>query len=116
MSFLESMGLAAISLLALYLIKRISEYLDWKKTGYQQDDRVYKAAGEFAHGASPGDIRRILINCINFDEEDIEEILSRTLPHRIDKDGGYLAFIKAVNKVLGQEVYSESHHIGNLKP
>ncbi|WP_336078390.1 hypothetical protein [Paenibacillus sp. 203] len=28
------------------------------------------------------------------------------LPHRNDTDGGYLAFIKAVNRVLGQEVYS----------
>ncbi|MCP3781165.1 MULTISPECIES: hypothetical protein [Paenibacillus] len=40
------------------------------------------------------------------DENQVEETMLLALPHRNDTDGGYLAFIKAVNRVLGQEVYS----------
>ncbi len=106
MSILESIGLISISLLLLYIFKKIFECLS-ERTDYQADGRVYKAAGEFARGASSDDIRSVLANCIDFDERDAEEILSRALPHRADGDGGYGAFLKAVNEALGEDVYGE---------
>jgi hypothetical protein len=108
MSFLESVGLVSISLLLLYLIKKSSDHFYLKKADYQADGRVYKAAGEFVRGASSGDIRGLLANCIDFDEKDIEEILSRAFSHRSDADGGYGAFLKAVDEVLGEDVYGET--------
>jgi hypothetical protein len=106
-SFLAKIGLITIVLLLLYIIKKISDYFYFKKDNYQENDKVYKAAREFAQGAPFDDISGLLANCIDFDEEDTEEVLSRSFPHRTDEDGGYNAFIKAVNKVLGGDVYRE---------
>ncbi len=99
MRFLESMGLIAISLLVLYIIKKINDYIEWKRTGCQQNEKVYRAAGEFAQGASYQAVTNLLVRCIDFDEEDAAEVWAQSLPHRTDKDGGYGAFVKAANKV-----------------
>ncbi len=107
MRFLESMGLIAISLLVLYIIKKINDYIEWKRTSYQPNEHVYRAAEEFAQGAAYQDVMNLLESCIDFDEEDAAEVWAQSLPHRTDKDGGYGVFIKAVNKVLGEDVYSE---------
>lgn len=108
MSFLESIGLIAISLLVFYIIKKISNYIDWKRISYPQNEKVYRAAGEFVQGASYYDVMNLLESCIDFDGEDAAEIWAKALPHRTDEDGGYGAFIKAVNRVLGKDIYSES--------
>ncbi|MBT2288916.1 hypothetical protein J7E73_07125 [Paenibacillus albidus] len=41
----------------------------------------------------------------------IEQVLSLALPYRNDSDGGYDAFIQAVNQVLGEEVYQINNSI-----
>ena len=109
-SFLENVGLVAISFLVIYIEKKISEYYYFKQLSFYESDKIYKAADEFIHGASFDDVKAILEKCLDFDEEDIEKILSQSIPHRTDKDGGYRAFIKTVNKVLGEDVYSEHCH------
>lgn len=105
-NILAKFGFTTIVLLLFYIIKKISDYFYLKKANYQEDDKVYKAAREFSQGAPFNDIRDTLENCLDFDEEDTEEILSQSFPHRSDEDGGYNAFIKAVNKVLGEDVYN----------
>ncbi|MDY8047481.1 hypothetical protein [Paenibacillus polymyxa] len=65
-----------------------------------------KAAQKFALGTPVDEIREILTNSYELDENQVEETMLLALPHRNDTDGRYLAFIKAVNRVLGQEVYS----------
>jgi len=109
-SFLENVGLMAISFLVIYVYKKILEYYDFKRSSLYENDKVYKAANEFVHGASSDDVKVILESCFDFDEEDSEKILSRSIPYRTDKDGGYRAFIRSVNKVLGEDVYSERIH------
>ena len=109
-NFLENVGLVAISFLIIYIAKKISEYYNFKQLSFYEDDRIYKAADEFIHGVSSDDVKVILGKYLDFDEEDIEKILSQSIPHRADKDGGYRAFIKTVNKVLGEDVYSEHCH------
>lgn len=104
MNILQNIGLISICLLLLYILKKIFDCLS-ERTDCQADGRVYKAAGEFARGASSEDIASILDNCIDLDEKDAEEILSRALSHRGDVDGGYGAFLKAVNEALGEDVY-----------
>lgn len=107
-SFLTDFGFFAICFLVVYLYKKILEYHDLKRLRLHEDEKIYKAAEEFAHKASSDDVKKILSNC--FTEKNAEKILSQAFPHRTDKDGGYRAFIRSVNKVLGENVYSEQCH------
>lgn len=109
-NLLENAGIMAISFLAIYACKKILEHYDLKRTKFCEDKKVYKAADEFVHGAPSDNVKVLLASCLDFDEEDVEKILSRSIPHRTDKDGGYRVFIKAVNEVLGEDVYSEQFH------
>ena len=109
-SFLENAGLMAISFLIIYIAKKISEHYYFKQSSLYESDKIYKAADEFIQGASFNDVKAILEKCLDFDEEDIEKILSQSIPHRTDKDGGYRAFMKTVNKVFGEDVYGEHCH------
>ena len=106
-SFLENAGMIAIALLVIFSLKKIYDYEYLKRAGYYEDDKVYQAADQFARGLSPDHIKSILASCVDFDGEDAETIVLKASPHRADKDGGYRAFIKSVNRVLGEAVYSE---------
>ena len=109
-SFFKNVGMLAIAFVIIYGYKKILEYYDFKRSGFYENDQVYKAADEFVLGAASDDVKALLTSCFDFDKEDADEILSRSLPHRTDKDGGYHAFITSVNKVLGIDVYSEQCH------
>lgn len=109
-SFLANVGLLAIIFVIIYGYKKLQDYYYFKPSGFYENEKIYKAADEFVHGASSDDIKAILTNCLDFDKEDAEEILSLSIPHRTDKDRGYKAFIKSVNKVLGADVYKEQQH------
>lgn len=99
-SILANLGLTAIAILIIYIIKKIDDYFFNKKTGADVSDKVFKAAKTFAQGGSADEIRNILLNCIDFDEEGIEEVLLLSYPHKTDNDGGYHAFLEAVKKEL----------------
>ncbi len=104
--FLENFGLMAIFFVVIYGYKKILEYYDLKQSSFYENEKVYEAANEFAHGASSNEVKVILVSCFDFDMDDAEKILSRSIPHKTDKDGGYRAFIRSVNKILGEDVYS----------
>jgi hypothetical protein len=70
-----------------------------------QDEKVYRAARAFAMQSSEETIKDILLDSIDFDEDRVEEIMSMIKFQRDNIDGGYAAFIKAVNQVLGNQVY-----------
>jgi 3-deoxy-D-manno-octulosonate 8-phosphate phosphatase KdsC-like HAD superfamily phosphatase len=108
--FLANVGLLAIAFVVIYAYKKIQDYYYFKHSAFYENERIYEAAHEFVRGVSVNDIKAILASCLDFDEEDAEKILSQALPHRTDKDGGYGAFIRSVNKVLGEDVYSEQCH------
>ncbi|MCL6604968.1 MAG: hypothetical protein K6T94_19055 [Paenibacillus sp.] len=103
---LRNVGLISIMLVLMYTIKKIYDNIYLQRAGLYEDDNVYKAAKEFAQGAPLEDVRGILTNCIDFDDKGMEKIMSLAHPYRTQKDGGYQAFIKAVNNVLGEDVYS----------
>ncbi|APB75878.1 MULTISPECIES: hypothetical protein [Paenibacillus] len=106
---LTSAGLISIVLAVLYSVKKIYDFIDLQKVTrkdiYENYD-IYKAAQKFALGTPVDEIREILTNSYELDDNQVEETMFLALPHRNDTDGGYLAFIKAVNRVLEQEVYS----------
>lgn len=108
-SFLENFGLFAIFFLIVYGYKKILEYYELKRMGLHENKNVYMAADAFSRGANADDVKGILENCFEFEEGDVEEILSRASPHKADKDGGYRAFIRAVNKAVGDEIYDERY-------
>ncbi|EGO9279679.1 MULTISPECIES: hypothetical protein [Enterococcus] len=109
-SFFENVGMLAIVFIIIYGYKKILEYYDFKYSGFYENEKVYKAADKFVQGAASDDVKALLTSCFDFDNEAADEILSRSLPHRTDKDGGYREFIKSVNRVLGVDVYSEQCH------
>ncbi|EPR10564.1 hypothetical protein [Ruminiclostridium papyrosolvens] len=106
-SFLANVGLISIVIVIIFGYKKIRDYYYFNHSGFYENEKVYKAAEEFVYGASSSDVKAILKGCFDLSEEDAEEILSRSASHKNDKDRGYSAFIKSVNKLLGEEVYSE---------
>lgn len=109
--FLENVGLFSIAFAIIYGYKKLLDYFEYKRSGYYENEKVYKAADEFVHGASFDEVKVILSSCFDFDANDADRVLSRSIPHRTDKDGGYREFIRSVNKVLGADIYSEQYHI-----
>jgi hypothetical protein len=109
-SFFENVGMLAIAFIIIYGYKKILEYYDFKYSGFYENEKVYKAADEFVQGAASDDVKALLAGCFDFDDEDADEIISCSLPHKTDKDGGYREFIKSVNRVLGVDVYDEQCH------
>lgn len=110
-SFLANVGVLAVAFVIIYAYKKVQEYQYFKHLSFYENEKVYKAANEFVHGASSDNVKAILASCPDFDKEDAEKILSRSIPHRTDKDGGYRVFIRTVNKVLGEDIYNERYHI-----
>ncbi|ADO56573.1 hypothetical protein [Paenibacillus polymyxa] len=102
-------GLILLVLAVLFSVKKIYDFIDMQKViqrdTYENYD-IYRAAQKFAFGTPVDEIREILTNSYELDDKQIEETMLLALPHRTDTDGGYLAFIKAVNRVLGQDIYS----------
>jgi len=106
-SFLENVGILAIAFLIIHIYKKILEWHDYRHLGFYEDEKVYKAAEEFVHGASSDHVKAILAGCFDLNEGDVKKILSQSISHRADKDRGYRTFIMSVNKVLGEDVYDE---------
>ncbi|HEY5584854.1 MAG TPA: hypothetical protein VIK78_10235 [Ruminiclostridium sp.] len=110
--FFAEAGIFLITFFIIFIIKKINDYSYNKRSDgfgensiYILDKKVFKAAREFAKGASNEEIEKSLLKCIDFDEEDADEILSMAEKHKSDIDGGYSSFLKDVNKILGEEVY-----------
>jgi len=110
--FFIKIGSVSIVFLIIFIVKKIADYFYNKSPDelggnsmYIVDEKVYKAARLFAQGASNEEVMKIILRCIDFDEEDAEEILSFAEKHRSDDDGGYSSFLKSVNKILGEDVY-----------
>ncbi len=99
-SVLINIGLIAVAGLIIYLAKKITDYNSDRKTGTELSEKVYAAAKAFANGSPDSDIRDILINSIDFNEEDIEDVLLMSCRHRNDADGGYQAFLNAARRAL----------------
>jgi len=108
--FLKNIGFMAICFVVIYGYTKIKEYNDMKRVGFYENNKVYKAAEEFAQGASNNDVINLLTDCFDFDETDADQILAKSMLHKTDRDGGYREFIKAVNEVLGADIYSEQSH------
>lgn len=55
---------------------------------------------EFSNGTPDDEIKTLLLNCIDLDEDDIDEILELATSSRTDEDGGYAAFLKTAKNAL----------------
>lgn len=108
--YLKSIGFLAICFAIVFIYHKILEYYDLKRLGFFENEKVYQAADAFAHRASSEEVKTLLESCNDFDVQNADKTLTWAIPHRTDKDGGYQAFIKAVNKVLGDDIYNERHH------
>lgn len=109
-TFLADVGMLVIAFMVLYGYKKVLEYYHYKRSGFYENEKIYKAANEFVHGASSVEISKIIASCLDFDKEDAEKIIKLSIPYRTDEDGGYSAFIRSVNNVLGVNVYNEKRH------
>lgn len=105
--FMANVGLLAVAFFIVYIYKKALEWNDYRHSGIYESEKVYKAADEFVHGALPDEVKESLVDCDMIDETDAENIMTLATHHRSYKDGGYRAFIRSVNEVLGEDVYSE---------
>ena len=104
--FLEDFGFLAICFAVAYGYKKILEYCDLKRMALHEDEKVYRAAEEFARGVPSDEIGAVLSGCLGLEGADVGKILSRAIPHRTDRDGGYRALLRSVDRALGDDVYS----------
>ncbi|KWX80343.1 hypothetical protein [Paenibacillus jilunlii] len=105
---LRNTGLISILLVVLYSIKKIYDVADMRKAGMQgcyENKDIYKAALKFAQGAPEAEIREILSSSYELDDRQVGQTMQLALASRQDGDGGYAAFLKAVNQVLGEDRY-----------
>lgn len=109
--FLRVAAMLCAVAVVLYVTKKMTAHYEMIKLskllmlGYYEDPVIYKAAHAFAAGESAENIRQIMSSSYEFDINRIDRTFTLALPHRTDGDGGYVAFIRAVNQVLGEEVY-----------
>lgn len=105
--WLRNIGLVSVLTVVLVMIQkayRRLELLRVQDCSYENSG-VYAAAAKFAGGAAAGEVRAQLAASFEFNRQEIERIVDWALPHRMEPDGGYGAFLQGVNRVLGQEVY-----------
>lgn len=67
--------------------------------------KVYQAARAFAQGESIDEIKELLLNCFDFDEDDAGKVVLSAKSYSNDIDGGYSAFINIINLVLDTKAY-----------
>ncbi|MEO3944634.1 hypothetical protein [Gorillibacterium sp. CAU 1737] len=106
---LRGMGLLCIIMVTLHAAKKIMAHLEAvrasKGSENYEDNAVYKAACVFAAGGSEEELKHMLADSYQFDSTKAEQILLLSNSGRVDRDHAYAIFIKAVNDVLGEEVY-----------
>ncbi|MDF2926617.1 MAG: hypothetical protein K0R57_5531 [Paenibacillaceae bacterium] len=108
MRILAAVGLISLLVSGLYVVKKwcgSHALRTLQTTGYYEDAGVYKAAEAFARGAPAETVEAMLDQSYEFDRRRIGQTLTLALPYRNSVDGGYRAFIQAVNQVLEEEVY-----------
>lgn len=82
--------------------------------------KVYQAARAFAQGEPIDEIKELLLNCFDFDEDDAEKVVHSAINYTNEIDGGYSAFINIVGIVLGTKAYrlefTKKRHIIIVNP
>lgn len=105
-NFAATIVFIEIVLAVIYLIKKIDDnYFKRDFNIKKQNNKIYKAAYLFSQGAGESEIKNVLLNSLDFDEDDIDDILKLSMPYRTDKDGGYKSFIGSVKKVMGKSIF-----------
>ena len=106
--FFAMLGYSSVILGLMYVLKIYADKKEADST-FIEDQKVYEAARVFAQGDSKKEeAREILLKCIDFDEEEAEEIISSAEKGRYNS--GYADFLKAVNMVLGKSIYNIKTH------
>ena len=106
--WVRNIGWVTMLTALLVLIKRHYDRICLLQECTYENSGVYAAAYQFACGASAREVSELLVVSFEFDRQETEVILAWALPHRMEADGGYGAFIGAVNRVLGEEIYHPS--------
>jgi hypothetical protein len=68
--------------------------------------KVYQAARIFAQHEPDDTVKDLLSRCPDLDDNDVNKILQAAKIHIEDVDGGYSAFLNAVNLVLHTKAYN----------
>ncbi|MNW28844.1 hypothetical protein D3C74_56830 [compost metagenome] len=109
--FLRGGGLLCTVLVVLYMAKRINAFMELvrmtrsSELGHYEDRIVYMAARAFEEHKSTGNIKEILLESCQFDVATAERVLSLAKSNIGNQHGRYEAFLRAVNEVLGEEIY-----------
>lgn len=104
-------GIMCIVWVVFYAARKITFRLELIRSSQEsgalqyEDSEIYKAAQAFASGRPADEVKQRLSGSYQLNSGDAERIIAAALPNRADPDGGYGAFLQAVNDVLGGEVY-----------
>jgi cyanate lyase len=75
------------------------------KSDFPADSKVYEAANLFEQENSKTDeVEKLLLSCIDFDEEDVKSILN--IANRdTSNNSRYVKLLMAINQQIGKNVY-----------
>jgi Glu-tRNA(Gln) amidotransferase subunit E-like FAD-binding protein len=108
--FFSVVGLCSIVLLLLYILG-VYDKFKMSEDDFVEDTNIYKVAQLFEQKKlDKSKIKELLLKCIDFDEEEAEEIILRAEKARNEENSGYVEFIKVVNKVLNKNIYNIHLH------
>lgn len=107
--FWDNLGFFAALCIIILGYCKFMDYRDMNRPYHQTDERVYEAAGAFVLGAASQNVTAMLQSCLDIDDSQVDSIIKTAMSHKTDRDGGYRAFIRLVNREIGEEAYSVHH-------
>lgn len=84
---------------------RILQYRE-NNCPHHPNKNVYEAAALFSQNAESKNVIAALMCCPDFDEAAADSILEKAVPRKPDQGERYRAFIRSVNREIGEAVYS----------
>jgi hypothetical protein len=107
--FWANLGFFAALGILIFGYHKFLDYREMNRPCPQADERVYEAADAFIQGAASRKVAAMLQSCLDIGDSQVDSIIKTAMSHKTDRDGGYRAFIRLVNREFGEDVYSTHH-------
>lgn len=108
--FWANIGFFAFLCVIVWVYKKIVESRENNPPYHHTDESIYEAAELFSQGADLKNVISVLMRCPDFDEAEADLIVKSAVPRRPSQGARYRAFIRSVNREIGESIYSTHHH------
>ncbi|MCE5235014.1 MAG: hypothetical protein ABFC62_02075 [Clostridiaceae bacterium] len=106
--FWANIGFFAFLFVIVLGYERVLQYRE-NSCPYHPNKNVYEAAELFSHNAEVKAVIAALMRCPDIDEAAADSIVEGADPHKPDQRERYRAFIRSVNREIGEAIYATHH-------